>query len=165
MKYGRKDPLLSSIPVDTFPSHFKEWWRTLQPTERGEMGDERPAALIPHPSWHKLTRSGRNGLYLVLLGLFWWRHTLEAVEETTAKASADREWELTAIDILWVLSAWNAHHHSPTPPPSPSSPISHGAQTPETSPSKGVSDRSAPATGRKRKRGTRDESTRGKRRK
>lgn len=163
MKYGRKDPLLSSISLDTFPDHFKRWWRMLQPTERGDTGDERPATPIPYSSWHRLTKSGRNGLYLVLLGLFWWRHALEAVEDATAKALANREWELAAIDVLWVLSTWNTHHRSPTP--SPSLRISQGAQTPETSPQKGTSDLSASGTARKRKRGTHDQSARGKRRK
>ena len=137
MKYGRKDPLLSVIPLDTFPDQFKEWWRALQPEERGETGDERPAVSIPHDSWSTLTRSGRNGLYLIVLGLFWWRHALETVADDMARSSAHRDWESVAIDILWVMSTWNTRSHSPSPPPT--SPISHDAQTPEASPSKRTS--------------------------
>ena len=64
MKYGRKDPLLSVIPLDTFPDQFREWWRVLQPPERGELGNERPTTPIPPASWSTLQPSidGRHCL-------------------------------------------------------------------------------------------------------
>ena len=100
MKYGRKDPLLSVIPLDTFPAHFTEWWRTLQPAERGEAGDERPRVPMHYDSWSTLTRSSRNGLYLILLGLFWWRHALETARDDTSKSSTLKDWDSIAIDLL-----------------------------------------------------------------
>ena len=158
MKYGRKDPILSTIPLDTFPSQFREWWRSLQPPERGETGDVRPTVPIPLPSWAKLARSGRNGLYLVLLGLFWWRHACETMDEGATKSSARKDWDSIAIDLLWVLSAWTIHTPSPTPSPSPSPHTPRITRTEDVSPSKS-------ASSRKRKRGGQEESVRGSKRK
>ena len=168
MKYGRKDPLLSVIPLDTFPDQFKEWWQTLQPPERGEVGDERPTSPIPAPSWSALQRSGRNGLYLVILGLFWWRHALETIVDGPGRALAHNNWESAAIDVLWVLSAW-ATHSSPspssTPPLSPSSSTSGNNKALEDSSVETAEAEGATMNpGRKRKR-REHESVRGRKRK
>ena len=79
MKYGRKNPLLSTIPLEVFPNQFKGLWQTLQPPERGEDSDERPATPVPPEAWLALKQSGHNGLFLVLFRLFWWRHFLETI--------------------------------------------------------------------------------------
>lgn len=155
MKYGRKDPSLSTIPLETFPTQFREWWQSLQPSERGATGHERPTVPIPRSSWFKLARSGRNGLYLLLLGLFWWRHACEALSEDAAKSSARKDWNSVAIDLLWVMSTWTIHSPSPTPSRSPSPPAPHVAKSPDASPSKT----------RKRKRGDQEASVRGSKRK
>lgn len=169
MKYGRKNPLLTTIPLDTFPAQFTQWWRALQPSERGEAGNERPTMPIPLDSWSTLMRSGRNGLYLILLGLFWWRHALEAVEGSVERSLAYKDWESIAIDILWVLSDWNTRDTSsptPTPPQSPpSSSSSHVAEVSSKRSSQEGREASTPSPRRKRKlAGEHEESARGKRR-
>ena len=169
MKYGRKDPLLSVIPLDTFPDQFREWWRALQPPERGDLGDKRPAIPIPPDSWSTLQRSGRNGLYLILLGLFWWRHALEAITEAPAKSSAYRDWESTTVDVLWVLSSWAAHSSASPSSPSLQSPTPSNSCrnviSAKSSDKKTEDEGATPTRGRKRKRGTHEESVRGKKRK
>lgn len=113
MKYGRKDPIYP-VPLDTFPHLFKNWWQTLQPTERGDTGDARPSASIPFESWSRLTCSGRNGLYLVLLGLFWWRHALDQIADGVEGSTHYEAWDSVAIDVLWALSAWTTCCPSPS---------------------------------------------------
>ena len=170
MKYGRKDPALSTVPLETFPSRFREWWRSLQPSERGKAGDMRPAEAIPSSSWSALARSGRNGLYFILLGLFWWRRAFEAMDGDVSKASARKEWDSVAIDLLWVMSTWTICSPSPTPSSSPSptpsrspSPPTHRVpQSQGPSPSK-QAQKSSPR--RKRKHAGPEESARARKRK
>ena len=102
MKCGRKS---SVHPVDpnAFSETLKAWWHEMQPDERGEQGQDRPAATIPSASWTPLAKSGRNGFFLVVLSLFWWRHAIDKKLDGDARTVSYQHWEKVLDDVLWVL--------------------------------------------------------------
>ncbi|TDL18310.1 hypothetical protein BD410DRAFT_694254, partial [Rickenella mellea] len=75
LKSGRN---IASIPqfddISEFASQWRKWWTSLQ-----------PAVRIPSPAgwpllrptngdidWSRLRYGGRNGLFIVIVTLFWW---------------------------------------------------------------------------------------------
>ncbi|KAG0693760.1 hypothetical protein DFH29DRAFT_881206 [Suillus ampliporus] len=68
--------------------------------------------------WSRLRKAGRNGMYLMVVGLMWW-HDMISNNKTMG------EWLVMVEDVSWVLESMVATHIdesvSPTPsPPSPS---------------------------------------------
>lgn len=102
MKCGRKSSVHPVNP-DTFSDTLKAWWCGMQPDERGEQGQDRPTATIPTTSWTLITKSGRNGFFLVVLSLFWWRHAIDKKLDGDSRTVAYQHWEKIVDDVLWVL--------------------------------------------------------------
>lgn len=50
----------------------------MQPSERGPEGTERPVEPICKTSWAELWKTGKNGFFLVLLGMAWWRGSIDS---------------------------------------------------------------------------------------
>ncbi len=76
---------------------FRKWWKILQPPNRDMSGTWPPPQDLPDDSnWLKLRRSGRNGTFLVMLGLSWW-----ARKAITPALTA--EFDLMAEDVNWAL--------------------------------------------------------------
>lgn len=52
-------------------------------------------------SWKRLDKSGPAGLFLVLLGLNWWKMMI---------GDADSDWSKAVIDVTWALHEMKSRH-------------------------------------------------------
>jgi hypothetical protein len=87
----------------TFVASMKKWWSSIQPVDRARDAH----GLFKHDSedidWSRLHRAGRNGMYLVVVGLMWWREGLENDMGLDA-------WFVMVEDVTWVLVRLVATH-------------------------------------------------------
>ena len=128
MKCGRKVPAHPVSPTP-FSEALKSWWYAMQPEERGEQGQNRLASPIPLTSWTSLAKSGRNGFFLIVMSLFWWRCALDNISGD-ALTSACKDWENLVGDVAWALHeivACNKGDGSPSESPSSRSQQSQGS--------------------------------------
>ena len=154
MKCGRKPPIYS-VDTQRFSNALKTWWYKLQPDERGEGGQHRPTVPLPPTSWSLLARSGRNGLFLVILSLFWWRHSLDKVSDEAVRLASRQEWEHLVGDVNWTLNAIEkSGSETPTGSMTPSTSRQRGGHADATS-ERGKSPSTSPDTPRQ----TRDSSS------
>ncbi|KAG1729182.1 uncharacterized protein EDB91DRAFT_1001934, partial [Suillus paluster] len=79
-----------------FIASMKKWWSSIQPVEHA--CDTR--GLFKHNleniDWSRLHRAGRNGMYLVVVGLMWWHRG------STNDEGLD-VWFTMVDDVTWVL--------------------------------------------------------------
>ena len=123
MKCGRKGSVFSVEP-SKFSGALKTWWYNLQPNQRGDGGPRHPEVPIPLVSWALLAKSGRNGVFLGILALSWWRHALAKLPGDESKPPSVQDWERLVYDVDWVLTSIHNSRGTTT-----------GAQTPSNSPS------------------------------
>lgn len=102
-KIGRKtsgsgwDGFCNGNP-DDFVSGWKLWWSDIQPEARKE-GVGGALSKDPDIDWGVLRKPGANGIFLVLVGLLWWRFRLEDDTDGTTLPV----WENSVKDVTWVL--------------------------------------------------------------
>ncbi len=92
--------------VADFGDEMRRWWSTLMPKWRYPLGSTDAAKdkwplqrnLPDSESWSKVRKVGPNGLFLVLLGLAWWKSA------TAAGQGARREYSSVVEDVAWVVS-------------------------------------------------------------
>ncbi len=90
--------------VPDFADEMRTWWKSLMPAwrvpviansdwplTRNEPGDAGVAK-----SWSAVRKAGVNGIFLVVLCLFWWRSAIKSATERDAYTSA-------LEDVAWVL--------------------------------------------------------------
>lgn len=71
------------------------WWVDLQPPGRRIEGDFEMARRDAGPiTWKRLSKSGPNGMLLVLVGLVWWKMMIGNVDENWCKAVVDVTWAI-----------------------------------------------------------------------
>ncbi|KAF7799680.1 hypothetical protein EIP86_010920 [Pleurotus ostreatoroseus] len=124
-KYGRPSAFIKVVP-GVFGKQFSLWWQTLQPKARVQATGGLRRCELSSTEWAGLRKTGKNGFFLVLLGLAWWR--------ASVSDGADRvAWNDVASDVLWVLEEWKDDMmKSPDLPPS--SPASPSASRTSSSP-------------------------------
>lgn len=80
---------------------MRKWWTSLMPKWRLPPGGSEPWPLQRNrpdvESWSKVRKVGPNGLFVVLLGLAWWRSA------TTAGQPSRREYSSVLEDVAWVM--------------------------------------------------------------
>lgn len=97
------------IDLGTFPPQWSRWWRHAQPPAH-EVDPENLDTKMPHPrteteiDWSTLRIPSRNGFYLFLIGLVWWRTAIEQLH--IGKSAAVEEWCAEVEDVAWVVSVW-----------------------------------------------------------
>ncbi len=95
--------------VSEFGGEMRKWWSTLMPkwrhpsctttTDAAKNDSEWPLKrnTPDTESWSKVRKVGPNGLFLVLLGLAWWKGA------TAGGGGARREYSSVAEDVAWVI--------------------------------------------------------------
>lgn len=78
-----------------FGSQWWAWWVDIQPAGRCEEGKFTLARRdVGHVNWKRLSKSGPTGLFLVLLGLVWWKMMI---------GEADEDWSKAVVDVTWAI--------------------------------------------------------------
>lgn len=97
------DRVPPSIDLASFPSEVRGWWTTIQPEWRTPIVEDWPLSQeIPRGEcWAEASLGGSNGLFLVLLCLYWWRRSAEDALDSIALA----EYQSIAEDVIFVLDA------------------------------------------------------------
>ncbi|KAJ7605004.1 hypothetical protein FB45DRAFT_767774 [Roridomyces roridus] len=96
----RKEKVISDL--DKFETQWSDWWKSLQPSWRAESRAESGQDGTPWEGktlgdWGKLVSPGINGVYSVVVGLYWWG----CAEKK--KASVSTGWENTVSDVECAL--------------------------------------------------------------
>ncbi|KAG1903422.1 uncharacterized protein F5891DRAFT_977985 [Suillus fuscotomentosus] len=112
---SRKDFLPKNF--NEFVSGMVAWWTAIQPDDRECDSQGAHMRETQDADWSRLRKAGRNGMYLIVVGLMWW-HNMISNNKTMG------EWLAIVEDVSWVLESMVATHIdecvSPTPsPPSP----------------------------------------------
>jgi hypothetical protein len=97
-----------------FGMQLQTWWTKLQPGARDAGEDEESdglflGMLLPEATmdWSQVYVHGKNGLFLVLLGLAWWVHVIVGTEQPEDLEWVQKvewfKWEAMVEDIGKVL--------------------------------------------------------------
>jgi hypothetical protein len=91
-----------SVEPKTFAGEFTNWWRVLQPEWRVHEGSLDLSTDDPpdDETWEELAKPGKNGLFLLMLALWWWS---SAVDQSDVQSEKD-VWIHAAQDVDWVLT-------------------------------------------------------------
>ncbi|KAJ7211681.1 hypothetical protein GGX14DRAFT_564911 [Mycena pura] len=102
-----------------FGERLLAWWRACGPAWRRK---PRPANIpedqewppkdsMGHSDeWAELTRSGKNGIQLMVWGLMWWgqaivnKHAVDGLGGGEAALALHKQWQYMLGDLLWVYS-------------------------------------------------------------
>ena len=87
-----------------FAKELTKWWDDLQPVTRKNHSKE-DMVDIPPEQWCNVKIAGKNGIYLILIGLVWWG--LELVG-TGSSPETVPEWSGLVVDIQRVLECWTS---------------------------------------------------------
>ena len=145
----RKKQVLSDPPsfdIDTFANQMREWWTSLMPGWRlppagcdtAETKWPLRRAVPDDEPWLKVRKSGPGGIFLVLLGLSWWR--LRSVHGQSSR----REYASVVEDVAWVLKEVvkdlvpftdrdRSTSNAAAPTAAPAAPAVHDLEAPATS--------------------------------
>ena len=121
-KYHRQMNRIPSLDVPQFQKHWIDWYIFLQEPARFEREDDKIAAkslLLPRfirseAKWDGLRRGGPNGVFILILTLYWWSLAVEGEDDMTViyeRAVDDVNWVLDQIIALGVPS----HRSTPIP--------------------------------------------------
>ncbi|KAJ7493727.1 hypothetical protein FB451DRAFT_1020285 [Mycena latifolia] len=108
---GAHGPQLTPAAATAFGEEWWLWWKTLQPPFRQVMGlathtwprqDARRRAAEA-PQWSSLLAPGPNGMFIVILGLYWWGRGLRVGGGRRTKLSAERAWVEAVNDVAWII--------------------------------------------------------------
>lgn len=93
----RASDWVPSVGAATFGASWLAWWADIQPPGRVEEGKSTLSTAADGLLWQKLAKTGPSGVFLVLVGLAWWRRLIgvECVEWTDAVL--DVEWALQQV--------------------------------------------------------------------
>lgn len=101
MKYGRpwKEEEVWDIGcVEKFEDDFTKWWFTIQPSGRStDKEGHLRQDISDEIMWDEIRRSGRNGLWAVVVALYWWGSALGEDRDHC------RGWWRALVDVSWVL--------------------------------------------------------------
>lgn len=104
MKNARPiDRVPPSVDLSSFPSEVRAWWSTIQPEWRTPIIEDwpLPQQIPPGECWAEASLGGCNGLFLILLCLYWWRRSAEEASDSIALA----EYQSVAEDVIFVFDA------------------------------------------------------------
>ncbi|EIW56589.1 uncharacterized protein TRAVEDRAFT_81082, partial [Trametes versicolor FP-101664 SS1] len=91
---------LDKFPIikneSAYMTSWWKWWSGIQPEWRRQAGQGRPA-IGGDGDWECLTNPGKNGMFIVLISLVWWR------EQATAQTLDD--WAAAVADVEWVIAS------------------------------------------------------------
>lgn len=122
---------LSKVPANidlaSFPDEVRQWWKTTQPSWRmpNDSVSDWPLSrkVPPGKDWACSRRGGPNGLFLVIMCLFWWRYTAIAEDDRVAMA----EYLSVAEDVAF---AFGEILHCTSFPVSASAPVPSSSHRP-----------------------------------
>lgn len=97
------DRVPPSVDLASFPAEVRKWWSTIQPQWRVPALEDwpLPQQIPAGESWQEARLGGSNGLFLVVLCLYWWRQVAEEEFDKVALA----EYALVAEDVAFVFEA------------------------------------------------------------
>lgn len=97
------DRVPPSVDLSSFPSEVRAWWSTIQPEWRTPIVEDwpLPQQIPPGECWAEASLGGSNGLFLILLCLYWWRRSAEEASDSIALA----EYQSVAEDVIFVFNA------------------------------------------------------------
>lgn len=102
-KEGRQPRGVTIKNIGAFADTFYSWYHSLQPPKRGSEGRER--VNIPSASWLSIRRPGKNGTYLILVGLAWIARHIHSDGDGDGNESLRGGWAQVVEDVAWVLEA------------------------------------------------------------
>jgi hypothetical protein len=116
-----KDFLRKNFNV--FVSGMVAWWTAIQPDNHECDSQGANIHESQDADWSWLHKAGKNGMYLMVVGLMWW-HDMISNNKTMGK------WLAMVEDVSWVLKSMVATHIDDSvslipSPPSPST-VCHG---------------------------------------
>lgn len=85
----RMSKIPTNIDLDSFPDEVRRWWKTTLPAWRvSSDGSEWPLSReVPEgEGWRDARRGGPNGLFLIVMCLYWWRCVSQAEGDRVAYA-------------------------------------------------------------------------------
>lgn len=114
----------ASVDPITFSTSWLAWWAEIQPPGRVQEGGNILSASADGLLWQKLAKTGPSGIFLVLVGLVWWRRLsgTESIEWT--EAVLDVEWALRQVLVVtpsksatkkWKATPTPANDNAPPP--------------------------------------------------
>lgn len=96
-KRHRKLTWVPTIIVSEYMVAFRQWWTTLQPSNRNTSGKwPLPRDLPGDTDWSRLLHTGPHGFFLVMMALSWWAHCAVSQDSAT-------EFDAVAEDVNWAL--------------------------------------------------------------
>lgn len=90
----RASDWIPSVDTPTFSTSWLAWWAEIQPPGRIEEGGITLSTTAEGLLWQKLAKTGPSGMFLVLVGLAWWRRL---------GGAEDVEWLNAVLDVEWAL--------------------------------------------------------------
>ncbi|KAJ7062980.1 hypothetical protein B0H15DRAFT_794756, partial [Mycena belliarum] len=95
-----------------FGESWWAWWRALQPKWRnigsGTIWPQQFGRRLAtgDGAWTPLRHPGPNGVFLVILGLFWWGHALAKNRDASmpwGKGKGEVGWTTGVSDVTWMV--------------------------------------------------------------
>lgn len=90
--------ILSKFPIIEDVAAFKQqwwkWWTAIQPKWRADIFVNGRPVQRGDGDWLELRKPGKNGLFLALLTLFWWRRL---------ESPPSQDWLDAVLDVRWVM--------------------------------------------------------------
>ncbi|KAJ7719395.1 hypothetical protein B0H16DRAFT_1474976 [Mycena metata] len=113
-KLGAEFPNEFNETAAAFGEKWRVWWASLQPTWRGadlenaQWARQKISPYVrPNSSWKGLIMPGANGLFIPLLGVYWWAREARKIgmdmSEELEEAMTDLRWVLDCLAVLKVL--------------------------------------------------------------
>ena len=96
-KEGRQSRGVAIGNIETFAKNFYSWYRKLQPPARGVKGLNR--VTIHGDAWSSIRRPGKNGTFLILVGLSWIAQRVHGGQNAALVAN----WSEVVDDLCWVM--------------------------------------------------------------
>lgn len=99
-QYGRrwdKQPLIPSDRITGYVAEWWEWWCGLQPNSRGADPQCMSREITKEYEWDILMKGGQNGLFVVLLALYWWFLSVEF------DGDGFDGWNCAMNDVQWTV--------------------------------------------------------------
>lgn len=98
LRYGRKlDTNPATGAEAAYAKHWLAWWASLQPEWRRDGGTNR--TRTGEGPWGRLDHPGKNGVFIALLSLMWWRETATSTVGECEEAIEDVSWAIWRMSV------------------------------------------------------------------
>ncbi|KAJ7170632.1 hypothetical protein C8R43DRAFT_875689 [Mycena crocata] len=95
-------PALTADGAPAFREVFWKWWQKLQPDFRPTSVTARREAAST-ADWAPLRHPGTNGMFIVVLALYWWGRAVGGCKDEAEAGSPQRLWKEALLDVAWMM--------------------------------------------------------------